>query len=196
MLWIWKRICDLVVLVRLTLFQSEASTTTSASASPSLSLSNVVHDIHHIQKIDTPPQPLNRASELFLDYVVVNPVIYDTIFDASSAEALIRLMRTCHTIRCSVKSYFMHAFNINRHLARYFTDPMAFRYLQACTGTLISGSTALQFFDRSFYPESDLDLYTPTSWRLNVGHFLVGDGYHFTPNPHQNTNFEIAISEP
>jgi hypothetical protein len=58
-----------------------------------------------------------------------------------------------------VKDYFARAFNIEKRLSRYFDDPKSFRKLQAETLTVISGSTALQFFQRNFYPESDLDLY-------------------------------------
>lgn len=72
---------------------------------------------------------------------------------------------------------------------------MAFRYLQACTGTVISGSTALQFFDRSFYPESDLDIYVPMAWRLKVGHYLSEQGYRFVPNSIQHPNYDVAVSE-
>lgn len=46
------------------------------------------------------------------------------------------------------------AFDINRCLSRFFTSPSAFRSLQARTGTLISGSIALQFLDRVRYHDT------------------------------------------
>lgn len=136
-----------------------------------------------------PPDP-------FLDYIMLNPVVYDAVFDACSAKSLVLLLRTCRTINESVKSYMRRAFNVDRLLSRYFKNPIAFRYLQACTGALISGSTALQLFDRSFYPESDLDVYVPTPWALRAGHFLLDEGYSFTPSTFQNANFEHAVSVP
>ena len=42
---------------------------------------------------------------------------------------------------------------------RYFADPAAFRELQLRTGLIISGSTALQFLDRTTYEGADLDIY-------------------------------------
>ena len=57
-------------------------------------------------------------------------------------------------------------------LSRYFHHPETFRHLQATTGTVISGSSALQFFDRSYYAKSDLDLYVPLAWRAKVGQYL------------------------
>ena len=51
------------------------------------------------------------------------------------------------------------AFNVNRFLARFFSDAIAFRALEVRIGTLTSESAALQFFDRTFYPKSDLGLF-------------------------------------
>jgi hypothetical protein len=39
-------------------------------------------------------------------------------------------------------------YNIEHHFGRYFDDPLSFRVLQAQTGTIVSGSNALQFFER------------------------------------------------
>ncbi len=87
------------------------------------------------------------------------------------------------------------AFNIHRILQRYFDDPTSFRSLQAQTGTLVSGSTALQFFDRSFYPESDLDIYVHMPWRLRVAQWLLDRGYSFVPSPRQNEDFATAVND-
>lgn len=53
------------------------------------------------------------------------------------------------------------AFNLDKLLSRFFSPPeiLRFRELQCSTGMLISGSTALKFFERVVYPDSDLDLY-------------------------------------
>ena len=45
----------------------------------------------------------------------------------------------------------------------------------------ISGSTALQFFDRTVYPDSDLDLYVEHKFRDGIAIWLEGIGYNFTP---------------
>lgn len=61
---------------------------------------------------------------------------------------------------------------------------------------LVSGSAALQFFDRSFYPESDLDLYVSVQFYKQVGNFLLNEGYVFTPDSKQFHNFNKAAEQP
>ncbi|CAL1699944.1 unnamed protein product [Somion occarium] len=87
------------------------------------------------------------------------------------------------------------AFNIDRILSRFFNPPLAFRQLQARTGTLISGSAALQFFDRSFYKESDLDIYVPKKYRVEAGEFLLRCGYSFIPGQRQEATFYKAVEQ-
>ncbi|RPD63614.1 hypothetical protein L227DRAFT_496572 [Lentinus tigrinus ALCF2SS1-6] len=85
------------------------------------------------------------------------------------------------------------AFNINCRLSRFFDDPLAFRSLQARTSTLISGSTALQFFDRTLYANSGLDLFVHKPHRREVGRWLLQSGYTFVPDSFQDPDFEITI---
>ena len=131
----------------------------------------------------------------FLNLILSEDSLGDSILDHCSPKSLIRLLRTSHTIRKAVTKYMEKTFNIEKILSRYFTNPSSFRFLQACTGTLISGSTALQFFDRAFYPESDLDLYVSKAWRVEVGRFLLQSGYTFVPYTRQRSTFELAISD-
>ncbi|KAI0638623.1 hypothetical protein C8Q77DRAFT_1215387 [Trametes polyzona] len=65
--------------------------------------------------------------------------------------------------------------------------------LRSRTGTLISGSCALQFFDRTVYPESDLDLYVHMQHRREVGRWLIEEGYTYAPMPFQHPVFEAAV---
>lgn len=84
-------------------------------------------------------------------------------------------------------------YSIERIISRFFDDPLDFRKLQARTSTIISGSSALQFFDRSFYPSSDLDLYAHRRYRREIGRWLLRQGYVFRPNKRQAPDFESAI---
>lgn len=86
------------------------------------------------------------------------------------------------------------AFDISRLLTRFFDQPSAFRTLQARTGTLIAGSIALQYFDRSYYPSSDLDLYVHPRHRREVGNWLLSAGYAFCPHRDHDSDFETVIS--
>ncbi|EIW78038.1 hypothetical protein CONPUDRAFT_168000 [Coniophora puteana RWD-64-598 SS2] len=108
--------------------------------------------------------------------------IYETILSELSPRQLIRTSWACQTAHDAVQAFIHHEYDVNRHLSRYFSDPLAFRSLQARTGTLISGSNALQFLDRSLYPEADLDVYTHSGHTLEVLDWLTEKaGYRFAP---------------
>jgi hypothetical protein len=79
-------------------------------------------------------------------------------------------------------------------LQYFFTEEEIryFRYWQSRTGMLISGSTALQFLDRSFYPESDLDIYVEHLYADRIAYWLLSIGYEFVPRKQQTKDFRIA----
>ena len=134
----------------------------------------------------------NAGTNTFVNDFLTNDLLYDLIFGSSSPGSLFCLKCTCKTAQAAVDSYFGRAFNINRHLLRFFDNPQDFRSLQARTATLISGSNALQFFNRTIYADSDLDLYTFYEHRLEVGQWLIQNGFAFRPTSKQNANFEVA----
>ncbi|KAE9385648.1 hypothetical protein BT96DRAFT_840423 [Gymnopus androsaceus JB14] len=70
-----------------------------------------------------------------------------------------------------------------------------FRMIQYHTGMLISGSTALQFFDLMVYESSDLDLYVDTKHCSFLGEFLLRIGYQFQQFKHQRLGFHKALAE-
>ncbi|TFY80353.1 hypothetical protein EWM64_g3656 [Hericium alpestre] len=119
--------------------------------------------------------------------------VYDRIFSCCSPGTLIRLSWTCRAAYAALHSYYRRGFNINRHLARYFPDPRAFRCLQARTGTLVSGSNALQFFDRTHYPNSDLDLYVSMTDAVVVADWLVAAGYVYQARHDQAQALRVAL---
>lgn len=84
---------------------------------------------------------------------------------------------TCHLAHRAANLYTARAYDIHRDLSRFFSDPMEFRRMQAETGTLISGSFAVQFFERTVYPGSDLDLYAHPGLSMSVGQWLYEEGY-------------------
>ena len=124
--------------------------------------------------------------------ILVNKDLSDLLFSYCTEKTFLSISRTCRIGHEAVKSYMRQAYNINRILTPFITSPLAFRQLQARTGALISGSAALQFFDRSYYPEADLDIYVSHKFRLDVANFFLGDGYTFKPTQKQNANLQIA----
>ncbi|KAI0083367.1 hypothetical protein BDY19DRAFT_900417 [Irpex rosettiformis] len=140
-------------------------------------------------------EPQDNLRDIFSTQIVTNYLIYDLIFSAASPGSILRFSRTCHAAHLATRDYFARTFKINKHLSRFFDDPLAFRSLQAKTSTLISGSSALQFFDRTHYEESDLDLYVSAKHHREVGRWMLAQGYKFTPNSIQDPDFEISAGE-
>ncbi|KII94493.1 hypothetical protein PLICRDRAFT_120574 [Plicaturopsis crispa FD-325 SS-3] len=121
---------------------------------------------------------------VFFEYILANPPVSNIIFSALSPATLIRFSWTCRDARDAVRGFWQIAYDIDRHLKRFFRDPREFRELQARTGTLISGSSALQFLDRTVYPGSDLDLYVEGRYALSIEEWLVNSaGYSYRPRP-------------
>ncbi|KAE9402677.1 hypothetical protein BT96DRAFT_990910 [Gymnopus androsaceus JB14] len=96
-----------------------------------------------------------------------------------------------------VSSFSRRAFRVEKVLWPYFdhNEIDEFRMIQYHTGTLISGSTALQFFDLTVYESSDLDLYVDTKHCSFLGEFLLRIGYQFQPFKHQKLGFHKALAE-
>ncbi len=90
----------------------------------------------------------------------------------------------------TVTAYTRRKFQLHSLLERYFSadEVLEFRRLQFNTGMLISGSTALQFFNRTVYSEADLDLYVEHRLRKSVAIWLVHVGYTYVP--HEESEFQ------
>ena len=112
--------------------------------------------------------------------------IYDNIFSCLTPLALTRMASVNRAIRAVTKDFTARAYNVNRRLSRFFSDSFIFRSLMARVHMVISGSFALQFFDRTYYPDSDLDLYLhPDRNIIDVGLYLQQEGYAFLPESWQ-----------
>ena len=107
----------------------------------------------------------------------------DIVLDNLSYADVFRYSRTCKDAHHTVSSYIRRKHKLETVLGKYFTDDriLYFRYLQATTGMVISGSTALQFFERVLYPESDLDLYVEHRYRRPIALWLASIGYRYVP---------------
>lgn len=107
--------------------------------------------------------------------------LYGNIFDHLSPLDIICAGRVSKLWRNAANAYF--AFSFTQFMLRYFTpdEVLGFRTIQETQGALISGSSAIQFFERSVIEESDLDVYVEHRNTLVLGLFLQSIGYSFIP---------------
>ena len=121
--------------------------------------------------------------------------LYDEIFLHCTPGSIFNVGKTCRTGQSAAQDFVRREFNINKHLRRFFPDPLSFRSLQARSGAVISGSNALQFLNRSIYPESDMDLYVTVESALSVCTYLMskqGGSYTLRPRASELPIFETT----
>ncbi|KAI4519203.1 hypothetical protein K525DRAFT_258722 [Schizophyllum commune Loenen D] len=109
---------------------------------------------------------------------------------------LVRYSRTCRDAYRAVKSHFQRAYNLKRTLSRFMSadEVDRFQLLQSETGTVISGSVALQFMGRYEFTSSDLDIYTEHRYARRVGDFLTSLGYQYKPRHTQSPSFTVEVA--
>ncbi|KAF7945325.1 hypothetical protein EAE96_010100 [Botrytis aclada] len=85
--------------------------------------------------------------------------IFDNICAHLDPKDILFFRLTTKQLCSSFNSLFMTQWNINRQLTRFVKDPVGFRSKLAKHDALISGSFALQFFERRLWLDSGLDIY-------------------------------------
>lgn len=120
-----------------------------------------------------------------VDQVFTNSDLVYLILAACDAAAMLQLGGVNRTMHSILQLYMQTAFSIDHLLSRFFPDPDMFRILQRKTATLIGGSQALHFFDRSSDSDSGLDLFLFPGRERDIADFLMGLGYIFMPHKSQ-----------
>lgn len=103
------------------------------------------------------------------------------MFDHLNPDDIYRFSSTSKAARDIVTTYITQKFSLTVLLSRFFNDPTEVEHfwsLMSTTGMFISGSSAVQFFDRSIYTESDLDLYIEDISAAEVSSWLSSVGYN------------------
>ncbi|KAJ7187140.1 hypothetical protein C8R46DRAFT_1058996 [Mycena filopes] len=106
---------------------------------------------------------------------------HEALFSQMGAQELLAFRQTCRRIYALINE---SCFSLLRLLSPFFgnaTEVGRFRLMQLQSGTLVSGSVALRFFNRLKWPGSDLDLYTHRPTAQLVVRFLLSNGYTYTP---------------
>ena len=107
------------------------------------------------------------------------------IFDFSDTRTLLNWMATCRTLQATTKQYIAQAFDMNIIYRKFFDtdeDILIFRRQMAKAGALVSGSQVVQYFSRSHYAGSDLDLYVHHLESEYIAICLLELGYKYVPS--------------
>ena len=94
-----------------------------------------------------------------------------------SIEQLLALQSASWITRCLARFYTGRVWNFESRFSLWFSDPRIFQnMLYQCHG-VVSGSQALQFFDRTYYPDSDMDIYVHHSQVAKLSSWVIREGY-------------------
>ncbi|KAF8989629.1 hypothetical protein BDZ89DRAFT_974676 [Hymenopellis radicata] len=74
------------------------------------------------------------------------------------------------------------------------TDAPAFRQLLSVTDAVVSGSSALAFFNIGSFVGADLDIYAEFASVFLIGSFFIARGYQFVPHKLQHFQFPSLAS--
>ncbi|KAF7985428.1 hypothetical protein HWV62_5151 [Athelia sp. TMB] len=120
-------------------------------------------------------------SKSFLDCNAC-PEFVEMVLEDASPTTIARLASTCQMLNKEVKRFIRSTYNINTFLAAYFDDVPSFRGLQARTGTIIGGSTAVAFFNRKRYDEDNVNIFANPGCAYEVARHLIDiQHYRYVP---------------
>jgi len=89
---------------------------------------------------------------------------------------IIALTRTCKTLAGLYRSLLPLRWNIDRMLLRFFLNPRGFRQQMGKTDALVSGSPVLQYFVRTSWNKSSLDVFVQAGEKADaLATYLTGN---------------------
>jgi hypothetical protein len=103
-------------------------------------------------------RPSHSSSAILFSLFASYP-IRETLCLSLPIQSIVSVSRTCKQLSQVYKDLLRIQLNIDMKLSRFVSRPRALRAQLRETHAIISGSFAVQFFDRDTYPDSDLDIY-------------------------------------
>lgn len=124
---------------------------------------------------------MSKPSLLDILHLESHYPIFDRICSYLSIGSIIALTQTCRGLSTLYQSLLPSQWNVDRHLRRFVQDPQFFRSQMGKHNALVSGSVAVQFFERVFWKDSDLDIYIERGPNAHAfGEYLTKkEGYEF-----------------
>ncbi|PPQ97600.1 LOW QUALITY PROTEIN: hypothetical protein CVT26_002399 [Gymnopilus dilepis] len=102
------------------------------------------------------------------------------ILQQADVLSLVSLSRTSKTLHAIYRWFAEKAWDPNWRYRQYFAHVHAFRRLLRRCDALVSGSFALQYFERKRYINSDMDIYLRTGGVIEMCDWLKKEGYRCT----------------
>ncbi len=102
--------------------------------------------------------------------------LFTAFCDLLSIADIIALTRTCKTLAGLYRSLLPLRWNIDRMLLRFFLNPRGFRQQMGKTDALVSGSPVLQYFVRTSWNKSSLDVFVQAGEKADaLATYLTGN---------------------
>lgn len=127
------------------------------------------------------PDKMTKTSILDIMQLESRYPVFDRICSHLSIDSIIALTRTCRGLSTLYHSLIPLQWNVDRLLSRFVQDSQFFRSQMGKNNALVSGSVAIQFFERVVWKESDLDIYIEEGEKATAfGNYLTEEeGYEF-----------------
>ena len=105
--------------------------------------------------------------------------IFDRLCSILPISDIIALSRTCRNYSNLYRYLVPTQWNVDRKLRRFVRNPQEFRSRMGQHNAIISGSFVLQYFERVYWEESDLDIFILDGIDADdFCHYLIrGEGY-------------------
>ena len=129
--------------------------------------------------------------------VQVYPTIADNILERCGPREIIRLSRTCKTFLDLYKGHLLRTqWNVDRRLRQFVKDPLGLRAALGRFDALIAGGFATQYFDRSLWPASDLDIFAEVGDKVDSmrKYLIEREGYEDVDG-HQGQAYDNDVRE-
>lgn len=123
-----------------------------------------------MQTMDPPSNYLSRI-ETFL--LTSSGDLTHRFFMQWDMISLLRLRHLSVQLRTVVDVYIMCRWSAKSFFHWWFQNPTGFRCMLRDTGSVVSGSQALAFFDRTRRSASNLDVVVPSEWIDDFGAWLI-----------------------
>ncbi|KAL8823699.1 MAG: hypothetical protein Q9191_005627 [Dirinaria sp. TL-2023a] len=106
-----------------------------------------------------PPSPTPKTTVFDVLDHDARYTIFESIASLLNIADIASLSRTCKQLSSFYQALLPAHWNVDRRLRRFVRDPKALRSQMGRHDALISGSFAVQFFERVTWKESDLDIF-------------------------------------